>query len=438
MKENIPYAIEEEKKVLSGMWLKGGEVIPAVAGIISADDFYRVEHRIIFAATLKVYETAGQFDFLSLVEELRLTKQLERVNHRYLLDLIDYEFTTSRAERYAKVIREKSVRRQMMELGDLLKEKASEDIMPTEELLDLADKKMQEMTTLGNKPLDDLQTVLIEQWEQIKLRGRNSDELLGISTGLTGLDRRTQGLKNSDLIILAARPSMGKTALALNIATTAALKVPTLMFSLEMSKSQLADRIISSTSHVVNSRIQSGDLTDGEQMAILDAIERSEKLQLRIDDTGGLTLSEIRMRSKHFRHQYGLGLIVVDYIQLIQASREYRGNRVQEVSEISRGLKALAKELDIPILALSQLSRSVELRADKKPQLSDLRESGSIEQDADIVMFLYREAYYDRDNADETLAELIVAKNRNGSTGTVRLKFEPAYTLFSNLACSGV
>ena len=257
-------------------------------------------------------------------------------------------------------------------------------------------------------------------------------ETSGLATGFYALDKKLGGLKKSDLIILAARPSMGKTALAMNMAAKVARQNTVLVFSLEMSRWQLAWRFYSADSHVNATRIQNRTLTQGEVSALVNSLEQLAELKLHFDDTSSITLTEIKMKARRIKRKFGLDLIILDYLQLVECGKRYAGNRVQEVSELSRGLKGLARELDIPILALSQLSRNVEMRAEKRPQLSDLRESGSIEQDADIVLFLYREEYYNREEPSN-IAELIIAKNRNGATGSVPLKFEREYVLFDNL-----
>lgn len=438
MIEKYPNELEMEKHLLSAMMLKDGEVIPEVVEILKASDLYRPEHQMIFAAIVTVYEETGHCDVLAVQAELEKRKQMTKVKLGYLLSLIDRAFTTLYAVRQAKAIREKSQARQLIVSCLDIAEKAGEGVVPIEELIVDAESKIQATANVTAQRAEDLVSILVRTYEEIGKRAKSGDSLLGTDTGFLNVNMLTGGLRKSDLIILAARPSMGKTALALNIATAASLKVPTLIFSLEMSKEQLGQRLFSSASRVNATRIQNGTLTDNEWSKVVDALEHLERCQMHIDDTRGLTLPEIRMRAKWHRKQHGLGLIVVDYIQLIQGSKEYKGNRVQEVSEISRGLKALAGDLDVPILALSQLSRSVETRADKRPQLSDLRESGSIEQDADIVMFLYREEYYNRDESDnQNIAELIVAKNRNGKTGSVSLRFEPEYVLFSEVVRRG-
>lgn len=434
MSRELPHVPEMEKKVLSACMLQNGEIIPAVSEILTADDFYRPENKVIFTALLKVYET-GNVDALTVIEELRRVGKIEQVTRVYIFDLVDYEFTIRRAVGYAKEIREKSQLRQLIRLGEELADRAQRAVEPVEELLATAEKKLLAASNQSSQNMEAIEPIALRTLKHLG-EVKNGGGLLGVSTGFIDLNYQTGGFRNSDLIILAARPSMGKTALALNMALEASKYVETAIFSLEMSKEQLTQRLFSSISGVDARRIVNADLQNSDFQPLLEAAEILSQRKLFIDDTAGLTLAEIRARARarRLKHEQGLGLIVIDYIQLMQGSKEFRGNRVQEVSEISRGLKALARELNIPILALSQLSRSVEMRAEKKPQLSDLRESGSLEQDADIVMFLYREEYYNQEDFTvEGLAELIIAKNRNGATGKIDLQFEKKNLLFRNL-----
>lgn len=340
------------------------------------------------------------------------------------------ELSTVRATTYAKTIREKSIRRQIVDLSKELANDATNDTKTLEDLVAKAGQITTCLTTSTNdEPWFYAKDLSIQAYDNAIARGKVQG-LQGIRTGLHNLDEMTGGLKKSDLIILAARPSMGKSALALNIALAAARDVPVLVFSLEMSKAQLVDRLISSVSGVNLKRILGGGLSKDEMSRILDVSPEMEKRKLSIDDTGGLRISELKMRARQFKHKQGLGLIVIDYLQLIRGSK---ADRVQEVSEVSRELKALAKELDVPVLALSQLSRNLEMRTDRRPRLSDLRESGSIEQDADIVMFLYRDEYYNRTEENKNIAEIIMAKNRNGATGDRKFRFVPECVCFYDL-----
>ena len=433
MNTNTEHIIATEQQLISALMLKSGEVIPAILDILKPDDFYRVEHRLIYKAIIKIYER-NEVDWLTLEKQLNVDGDMVKVTRAYLWSLVNKEYTTGRADRYARAIKEASQLRQLVDTCRGLIVRAERGTESATDLLAETESKILEATNTVTDNVEHASKFLLRTIEQIP---KHSSELLGVDTGLYDLNKVTGGLKQSDLIILAARPSMGKTALALNIATAAAKSNPVLMFSLEMSKEQLGHRLISTASNVPMARIQRGSLTEDELTSVVDALDSLAELKLYADDTAAITLMHMRNKARRVRHEHGLGLIVVDYIQLMQASKEYRGNRVQEVSEISRGLKALARELNVPILALSQLSRGVELRADKKPQLSDLRESGSIEQDADIVMFLYRDEYYNPDDeASANLADLIIAKNRNGATAQIKLHFAREVQRFRDLTRS--
>lgn len=434
----MPAALDMEKKLLSAMMLKEGAIISTVANILTAEDFFRPEHRKIFNALVTVYNRGTPPDVLLVESELRRTGELDSVNRAYLFSLVDLEFTTARAEAYANNIKEKAILRRLIQAGAEIIDEAQNDLNTVEDVLEGAEKKILSVTTKTNQVgFERLTAVLQKSFERIQHIHNNPDEMAGVTTGLVDLNRITNGLHKSDLILLAARPSMGKTALALNIAVNAARagKVVAL-FSLEMSKTQLGNRILSSWSGVNSLHLNTGNLSDDDMRSLIDALDEMSRLKLFIDDTAGLTLLEIRSKARRLKHEHGLDLIVIDYLQLMQGgrSRLSEQNRQQEISEISRSLKALAREMDVPILALSQLSRNVEMRAEKKPQLSDLRESGSLEQDADIVMFLYRDEYYNRDDTDnENIAELILAKNRNGPTTSIRLQFQKEIMRFNDL-----
>lgn len=438
----MPEAIEMEKKLLSSMMLKEGEIISTVTGIITADDFYREENRIIFRALIAVYNRGTPPDILLVEDELRRTDELDRVNRRYLFSLVDLEFSTARAEAYANTIRTKSILRRLIKVGLEIADEAGDESKDVEDVLESVEKKILSVTSKNNQTgFEKLSAILQRSFERIQRIHNHPGEMEGVTTGLIDLNKVTNGLQKSDLILLAARPSMGKTALALNIAVNAAAnKKIVALFSLEMSKTQLGNRLLSTASKVNSQYLNTGIFSDNDMQNLLNSLDRLSPLRLFIDDTAGISLLELRSKVRRLKNEYGLDLIVIDYLQLMQGgnSRLTEQNRQQEISEISRSLKALARELDVPILALSQLSRSVEMRADKKPQLSDLRESGSLEQDADIVMFLYRDEYYNRDNTEnQNIAELIIAKNRNGPTTSIRLQFNKEIMHFGDLTRAG-
>ncbi len=429
----LPEAIEIEKKLLSSLMLKGGEAIPAIAAKLSVDDFFRQEHKLIYKALLKLSGYGIPLDVLIVEQTLRKSGDLDKVTRQYLFSLIPLEYTTLRAETYAQVIRQKSIMRQLMTAGQAITQAASDERNPVEKVLSYAEA---EILAISNRQVtrefEDVSEILQRTFERIHALHENKGQLSGVRSGLIDLDRILNGFQKSDLILLAARPSMGKTALALNIAVNAAREKVVAMFSLEMSKVQLGNRLLSTASGVNSQALNTGNFSDDDMDMLLDGLERLSKCKLYIDDTAGLNLMEMKSKARRIKHERGLDMVIIDYLQLMQGGRSE--NRQQEISEISRNLKAMARELEVPIIALSQLSRGVELRAEKKPQLSDLRESGSLEQDADIVMFLYRDEYYNREESDnQNIAELIIAKNRNGPTTSVHLHFDKETMRFNDL-----
>ncbi|MBQ3335860.1 MAG: replicative DNA helicase [Selenomonadaceae bacterium] len=424
---------ELEKKLLSSLMLEEGLAIPAVSTILNADDFYRPEHRAIYQVLLNLYGKGTPLNVLLVENELRRTDDLKRVTRTYLFSLIDLEYTTARAEYYAKIIKEKSILRRLIEAGREIIDEADSERESVEKILEGAERKILSISASRNQTgFEALKEIMNRTFERINAKINRPNEIAGVTSGLMDLDRVLNGFQKSDLILLAARPSMGKTALALNIAANAARMDKSVgVFSLEMSKTQLGGRLLSTRSEVNSQYLNTGNVGNEEMNALINALNELSNLKMYIDDTAGLGLLELRSKARRLKHERGLDLMIIDYLQLMQGGRAE--NRQQEISEISRGLKGLARELDIPIIALSQLSRSVELRAEKKPQLSDLRESGSLEQDADIVMFLYREEYYNREADNENIAELIIAKNRNGPTTSIRLQFNKEIMRFGDL-----
>ena len=433
---NYPENLEAEKKLLSALMLgktDAAEVISSVAEKLKPEEFYREEHRCIYRAIVTLNSQGVVPDPLLIADELTRTDELKKVRRDYLFALIEYEFTTVRVDKYVKVIKETAQRRELVRLGEELSYLAGDESKELTETLSTLESRLLK-TTVEEAKSTDLGTLLETTWQEAVNRRTTGGQLLGASTGIIQLDRLTCGLKKTDLLVLAARPAMGKTALAMNIAINAAREVPVGIFSLEMSASQLGQRILSMTSGVNISAIATGEFDDTDQENMLTemtALLDNRKHVEIIDDT--LTLSELRMRARRLKRKYDVGLIVIDYIQLIIGDKTYKGNRVQEVSDISRQLKAMAKELNVPVLALSQLNRGAEVRADKRPLLSDLRESGSIEQDADIVMFIYRDAYYNEETERQNVAEVHVAKNRNGATGRCNLYFDGSKCRFRDL-----
>ena len=435
-KTDYDLLIGTEQKLLAALMIKNGEAVPLAAAKLKDEDFYRVEHRKIFKALVQLSDTSTPIN-VDIV-----AKQLERngdwgegkVSFGYLFSVYEKEYSTLRCEVYINIIKEASSYRKLRSAGLFLMDAAEHEKMPIREIFAEVEKRLTEAesdTSSTLRKVTDLFNPLVNQL-------LNKEQVTpGIPSGFYFTDSLTGGLKKSDMIILAARPSMGKTALALNIAANVAKKNSVLFFSLEMNHTQLIERVVAAAAKVNSRNIQHRNLTGDELDRVIAQVDRVDKMKLFIDDAAGISLSEVKMKARKVQREHGLDLIVIDYLQLMQGSKHYKGDRVQEVSELSRGIKSLARELNIPILALSQLSRAVELRADKRPMLSDLRESGSIEQDADIVMFLYRDEYYNRESELKGTAELIVAKNRNGATGTVPLKLEKEFVRFEELTREG-
>ncbi len=434
----LPNVVEMEKFVLSALLLKKGEIVSAVSAILNKEDFYRGEHQVIYGAILELYNEGIVPNLLSLIEKLHRAGMLNKMDLRSVMALGDLAHTTAYVEEYAKVIKEKATLRKLIYAGEEISSEAYQDMKPVSQILENAEQKILSVTLKSTRnEFENITPILERSFDRIRQLFHNPESIGGVGSGFEDLDRITNGFQRSDLILIAARPSMGKTSFALNIAMNAALagrKVA--IFSLEMSKLQLGTRLLVADSKVDSLKVNTGQLTEEEFMNIVNAFQHLQNISLFIDDTVGISALELRSKARRLKMDSGLDLIVIDYLQLMQGSSSNRldSNRQQEISEISRNLKALAREIDVPVIALSQLSRNVELRADKRPQLSDLRESGSLEQDADMVMFLYRENYYKQEAENENLAELIIAKNRNGPTTNLRLFFNKECMLFTSVA----
>ena len=424
--------------MLGMLLLKEGLVIPTVSAILKSEDFFREEHKIIYDTILNLYVRKITPNMLTIAEELRRTNEIDKVGYGLIMSLGEVAFTTAYAENYAQTIKEKSSLRQLIKAGEEIVTEAYDDNKPVDEILDIAEKKIFNVTAKsGGTEMEIVQPILKRSFEKIQLAVENKGLPTGVSSGFTDFDKVTSGLQKSDLILIAARPSMGKTALALNLALNAALKNNVVaIFSLEMSKEQIGHRLLSAHSGIDSLKLNTGNLDENEIIEIANTVDYLSGIKLFIDDTAAISILELRSKARRLKNERGLDLIIIDYLQLMQGSKSSRGNefnRQQEISEISRSLKALARELKVPVVALSQLSRNVELRADKRPLLSDLRESGSLEQDADIVIFLYREEYYNHETEDVNLAEVIIAKNRNGPTASIKLQFTKEYMRFGDL-----
>jgi replicative DNA helicase len=430
-----PHSIEAEQSVL-GALLLDKEAINTAVEHLRSDDFYKEANREIYEAVLVLNNRNEPVDLITLSEELKRRDTLESVGGiSYLANLSSSIATTANTKYYCNIVEEKSILRRLIGSSNEIMGLAYDNSESVNVIIEKAEKNIFDITQGANKKsFFPISEVLLTSFAQIEERAANKGQLTGITTGYADLDLKLSGLQKSDLVLLAARPSMGKTALGVNIATNASLKGKgkVALFSLEMSKEQLVQRIISGTAHVDLQKIISGNLIDDEWIQVVNAMAPLSKMDIFIDDTAGISMMEMKAKCRRLKIEKGLDLIVIDYLQLMQMEGKTE-NRQQEISSISRGLKALAKEMECPVLALSQLSRAPELRSDHRPILSDLRESGAIEQDADVVMFLYRDEYYDKESEQKNIAELIIAKHRNGPTGQIELVFKQEYTKFLNM-----
>jgi len=431
-----PQNLDAEKSLL-GAVLIDEEVLADISEHVTPKDFYDKRHAVIYDGMMRLYEKHKPVDLLTLTDELKRKKELDTIGgSAYLTELTNYVPTSAHAEAYAELVAQKAVRRRLIKASSEISEMGFDEETTTQELLEKAEAELFSVSDQSLKQdLTSLESILTESFDRMEELHRNKGSLRGIRTGYRDLDNMTAGLQRSDLIILAARPAMGKTTLVTNLAYNVATiaKQPVIFFSLEMSKEQLVDRMLADASGVDAWNIRTGNLSDQDFSKLSEAMGEMAEAPIYIDDTPGLSVLEMRTKARRAAHEAPLGLVIVDYLQLMTAAGRSDGNRVQEVSEISRGLKLIARELNVPVIALSQLSRSVESRSPQIPQLADLRESGSIEQDADIVAFIYREAYYNPDTERENVTDLIIAKHRNGPVGKVELYFHPERLRFMSL-----
>lgn len=422
---------------LLGAILIDEETLADISDKLRPNDFYDKRHVVIFEAMMRLYERHRPVDLLTLSDELSKKSELDIVGgSAYLTELTNYVPTAAHAATYAEIIAQKAVRRRLIKASGDIAELGYDEDQEITELLSAAESELFSVSdTNAKQDLVSLEQILTESFDRMEELHRGGGKLRGIPTGWRDLDNMTAGLQQSDLIILAARPAMGKTTLVTNLAYNVATKAKksVLFFSLEMSKEQLVDRMLADASGVDAWNIRTGNLSDDDFEKLSHAMGEMAEAPIYIDDTPGVTVLEMRTKARREAHNNPLGLIIIDYLQLMQGSGRSDGNRVQEVSEISRGLKLIARELNVPVVALSQLSRSVETRSPQIPQLSDLRESGSIEQDADIVAFIYREAYYNPETDRQNVTDLIIAKHRNGPVGKVELYFHPERLRFMSL-----
>ena len=430
-----PQDIEAEQAVIGSM-LTDQDAVSSAIETLKPEDFYREDNKIIYEAILNIYNRAEPIDIITLKAELSSMNKLEAVGGlEYIAVLPDKVPTTANVDRYIKIVEEKAMLRNLIKTANEILNMGYEPTEETERVMDLAEKKifdvMQKKSQKGYTPIKD---VLVESFTKLEELYNQKQHVTGVPTGFIDLDRMTAGLHGSEFILIAARPAMGKSAFALNIGAYAATRanIPVAIFSLEMAKDQVANRILCSEALVDSNAVRTGELTDEDLSKLAETSGELSQAQIFIDDTAGISVMEIRAKCRKLKLEKNIGLVIIDYLQLVQGSGK-TSSREQEIAEISRSLKILAKEIEVPVIALSQLSRAVEARPDHRPMLSDLRESGSIEQDADIVMFLYRDDYYNEDSEKKNQAEVIIAKQRAGSTGTVDLAWLGQYTKFANL-----
>lgn len=435
-----PHSVEAEQSILGGLLLDN-QAWDKVSSKLCEADFYRMEHRTLFRAVTELARRQQPFDVVTLLDNLKSNNELDDAGgESYLFELANNTPSVANVTAYADIVREKSVQRQLIsiagEIADSAYNPAGREVP---ELLDLAETKVFAIAeqTSGDGGPETIKSILVRTVEKIDALYHSGDAITGLATGLTDLDEMTSGLQPSDLVIVAGRPSMGKTTLVMNMAEHAAIRgsKPVLVFSMEMPSDSLAMRMMSSLGRIDQHRIRTGKLNDDDWPRVTSAVHMLSEAPLYIDDSPGLSPAEMRARARRLAKESGqLGLIVVDYLQLMKVPGFKAENRTAEISEISRSLKSLAKELKVPVVALSQLNRSLEQRQDKRPVMSDLRESGAIEQDADLICFIYRDEVYNEDSPEKGIAEIIIAKQRNGPIGKVRVTFLGKYTRFEDLA----
>ncbi len=435
VKKVLPRSSEAEQSVIGSMIMDKDAII-AASEVITSEDFYEQQYAVLYETMQELHNEGKPVDLVTLQERLREKDVPAQVSSlEFIRDLVDAVPTSANVRYYAQIVREKAILRRLIKASE---ETANSCYLDKESLDDILDKTEKQVFDIiqnrGSKEFVDIKEIVLNSIDSIEAAAKNKGNVTGVATGFYDLDYKTAGLQKSDLILIAARPSMGKTALALNIAEYAAVKsdVTTAIFSLEMSKDQLVKRFLAMNSRVDSQNIRTGSLSSDEWGDLMESARVIGNSNLVIDDTSSISVSELRSKCRKLKLEKNLGLVIIDYLQLMSGSKRAE-SRQQEISEISRSLKALAREIDVPVVALSQLSRAVEQRPDKRPMLSDLRESGAIEQDADIVMFIYRDEYYNHDTEEPGVAEVIIGKQRNGPTGTVKLAWLSQYTKFGNL-----
>ena len=435
IKRVLPNSPEAEQSVIGSM-IMDSEAIMTASEILTSEDFYQRQYGILFDAMVELYNEGKAVDLVTLQDRLKEKDVSPEVSSlEFVKDILDSVYTSAHIRQYASIVHEKAMLRRLIRTTEGIanacyagKESMEDIFVDTEkQIFDI----IQQNTSGEYVPIKD---VVLNALDKIEMASRTKGNVTGIPTGFIDLDYKTAGFQPSDLILVAARPSMGKTALVLNIAQHMAFRedVTVAVFSLEMSKEQLVNRLLSLESRVDSQSIRTGNLTDEDWSKLIEGAGVIGKSHLIIDDTPGISVTELRSKCRKFKMEHNLGIIIIDYLQLMTGSKRSE-SRQQEISDISRSLKAVARELNVPVVALSQLSRAVEQRPDHRPMLSDLRESGAIEQDADVVMFIYRDDYYNKDTAKPNVAEIIIAKQRNGAIGTIELAWLPQYTKFANM-----
>lgn len=436
IKRVMPHSLEAEQSVIGAMMMDQ-EAVAAAMEFLEKDDFYQKQYGILFEAMTALFSEGKPVDPVTLKDRLQTMDVPEEISSLdYMGNLIASVPISANVRHYARIVQEKAVLRRLIRVNEDIANACYAGTSPTDEILENTEKQIfQVLQRRGGSDFMPIREVVLQALDRIEAASRNRGSVTGLATGFIDLDYKTSGFQKSDLILIAARPSMGKTALVLNMAEYMAFRsnLSVAVFSLEMSREQLVNRLFSMESRVDAQLLRNGNLSDSDWSNLIESAGVIGSSKLIIDDTPGISVSELRSRCRKYKLEYDLDIIMIDYLQLMQGSSRRSESRQQEISEISRALKGIARELQIPVVALSQLSRAVEQRPDHRPMLSDLRESGAIEQDADIVMFIYREDYYNHDTEKKDIAEIIIAKQRNGPIGTVELTWMPKYTKFGNL-----
>ncbi len=435
IKRTMPHSQEAERSIIGSM-IMDREAILVASEIITGEDFYQRQYGVIFEAMVELFNQNEPVDLVTLQNHLRAKEVPEEISSmEFMRDILDSDFRSTNIKKYANIVAEKSILRKLIRANDEVSNLCYGGVESLDEVLEQTEKKIFDLVQRRNSgEFVPIKQVVLNAIQKIEIASRTKGNVTGVATGFKDLDYQTSGFQPSDLILIAARPSMGKTAFVLNIAQYMAFRhdVTVAIFSLEMSKEQLVNRLLSMESGVDAQKLRNGNLTDNDWERLVEGAEGVARSNLIIDDTPGITLAELRSKCRKYKLEHNLGIVMIDYLQLMTGKGRSSDSRQQEISDISRGLKGLARELNVPVVALSQLSRAVEQRPDHRPILSDLRDSGAIEQDADMVMFLYRDNYYNKDSEMKNLAEVIVAKQRNGPIGTINLLWMPEYTTFKN------